>query len=237
MEHVPPADPPGRARWRTGILMVLGSIAIFLAITGGMCYLFARDSGLGASFKEAYRVPENVPDWLGRSSGGVLWDELWEKRGLELPWVVLKWEYCQANEGGVMLGIATGDLEVNLGGLPRTAVEVDGVQGWLTHLSPQDFISPPRNSEEYDRLTQGWDYDRSVYERLLWSRSEETDSMWGQAIALQWNKDGFHHLLAANVNEEMTAEVLLRMANSMTPAPFPTYPQLTRGIGEYRCPR
>ena len=231
------AKPPRRARLRTVYLMFLGSIAIFLAITGGMCYLFARDSGLGASFKEAYRVPEYVPDWLGRSSGGVLWDALWEKRGLELPYVVLRWEYCHANEGGVMLGIATGDSDVKLGGRSRSAVEVDDVQGWLTHLSPEDFVPPPRNSEEYERLTEGWDYDRSVYERLLWSRSDEMSSIGGHAIALQWNKGGFHYILAARVNEQMTADVLLRMANNMTPAPFPTYPELTRGIGEDRCPR
>ena len=193
-----------------------------------------RDTGTEAEFKEAFRFPKYVPEWLGRS-GGDYYDPLWVRRDMQLPYLVFRWENCQdpsIYKAGVMLGLAYGHLDEDLGP-PRTAVDVGGVSGWLTILAHQDFVRPT-GSEEYRRLTEGWDYDRRVYKSLLNSRSEALDPHWGHAIVLQWNKNGIHHLLAARAQEPMTEEILLQMANSMVPLPYPTYSEVGSGLSP-RC--
>ena len=211
--------------------MLLGSVVAFLAAAAGMWYLVALDTGTEAEFKEAFHFPEYVPDWLGRS-GGDYYDPLWVRRDMQFPYLVFRGENCQDSSYGraVMLGLAYGHLDVDLGP-PRTAVDVDGVQGWLTFLAPQDFV-PPTGSEEYRRLTEGWDYDRRVYWSLLRSRSAALGDLRGHAIILQWNKGGIHHLLAARVLEPMTEDVLLQIANSMAPAPYPSYGEISPGGGD-----
>ena len=48
------------------------------------------------------------------------------------------------------------------------------------------------------------------------------------------NKNGIHHLLAARAQEPMTEEILLQMANSMAPLPYPTYSEVGSGLSP-RC--
>ena len=55
-------------------------------------------------------------------------------------------------------------------------------------------------------------------ERWRWSDS----LLWGPAIALQWNRDGVHHLLIAQDIEPMNETELFRMANSMAPSKYPS---------------
>ena len=57
--------------------------------------------------------------------------------------------------------------------------------------------------------------------------AEETSGY--QLTVLQMNKNGIHHLLAARAQEPMTEEILLQIANSMAPAPYPTYSEVGEG--------
>ena len=229
----PYSNVPRPARSRTVFLILFIFAVVFVVVVAGMCSFITRDSGTAADFKEAFRFPEYVPDWLGRTQG-TYWNLLWERRGMQLPYLLLRWENCHDpgnRKAGVRLGLAYGHLDVDLGP-PRTAVDVDGVQGWLTFLAPQDFARPPTGSEEYEeyrRLTEGWDYDREIYDLLLGSRSNALGPLGGHAIVLQWNKNGIHHLLAASAKEPMTEEILLQIASSMEPAPHPTYAEVEGG--------
>lgn len=211
-------------------LLLLGSGVVFALAVTGLWYWIAGDSSTGARFKDGFRFPESVPAWMGYSQGEY-WNVLWEKRNLMLPHLIFYWENCQdpsPDKAGLMLGLSYGHLDVDLGA-PRTTVDIDGTMGWLTHLSAQDF-SASDDMEEYRRITEGWDYDRRVYSWLLFERGYGFESeLGGAAIALQWNKSGIHHLLVAKAREPMTQEILLEIANSLTPAPFPSYNEVVTG--------
>ena len=97
---------------------------------------------------------------------------------------------------------------MDLEGQSRTAVVVDGVQGWLSLLDILDFVLPNRDDpgyEDYRALRMEWEYDRSIYSRLIYGRR---DFLWhpsaGPAIALQWNREGYHYLLFAKDKEPWT---------------------------------
>ncbi len=226
----PSGNIPRYARQRTVYLALLGCAVVFVLAVAGLWYWVARDSSTGARFKDAYRFPEYMPVWTGYN-GGEYWNVLWEKRGMMLPYLILRWENCEnpaPEMAGLMLGLSYGNLDVDLGA-PRTAVDVDGTTGWLTRLSARDFTRPV-DREERRRMTEGWDYNRSVYRWLLTARAEDFGSgLKGEAIALQWNKGEIHHILIANTTEPMTQEILFRIANSLSPAPYPSYNEINPG--------
>jgi hypothetical protein len=53
------------------------------------------------------------------------------------------------------------------------------------------------------------------YRELYGSWRKEGEEISGQAVALQWNKDGRHYLLAGPLRQGITEDVLLAMANSL----------------------
>ncbi len=228
--HRPSGNVPRYARARTVYLILLGCAVAFVLAVTALWRCVESDSPTVARFKDAYRFPEYLPAWMGYS-GGEYWNVLWEKRDLMLPYLVFHWKNCQdprIEGSGVMLGLAYGELDIDLGA-PRTAVDVDGTTGWLTQLSGQVFAAV-YDKEEYYRVTEGWDYDRKVYSWLLFERGYALQSgIGGAALALQWNKDGIHHLLVANTTEPMTEEILFQIANSLSPAPFPSHSEVNPG--------
>ena len=151
-------------------------------------------------------------------------------------------------KAGLSLSIALEHQEMDMDGQSRTAVEVDGVQGWLSRLDILDFVEPNRDDpsyEDYRALRREWEYDRRIYSRLIYGRRDFLmDPSAGPAIALQWNREGFHYLLFAKDKEPLNAEVLMRIANSMAPSPYPEeYGDITPGrsasVGSHfgvRCP-
>ena len=89
-----------------------------------------------ASFLERLRLPQYKPD------GSTRGDELLIGQGYQLPYVSLSWDIhpSSASETShdndwphthVRLNLVDTELDVDMGG-QRTAIEVDGVQGWFT---------------------------------------------------------------------------------------------------------
>ena len=110
---------------------------------------------------------------------------------------------------------------MDLGGQETTTMTVDGVQGRLWRLGSQDFIRP-RSNEAYKALIRDWEYDRSFYTSILTARSSEFNPFSGEAIALQWNREGVHYLIFARDMEPITEDVILEIANSMASATYPS---------------
>ena len=124
------------------------------------------------------------------------------------------------------------EFDLDMGG-ERVPVEVDGVQGWLTRLSSDDFYPPTDGSPIFTAMSN-WPESasgESGYVGVLSEResyapteqpqrpAESSDSLlWGPAIGLQWNRDGVHHLLIAQDIEPMNEDELFNIANSMAPS-------------------
>ena len=185
------------------------------------------------TFRERLRLPQYLPEWLNRT-GGAIPNEAEVRAGVEVPYLVVRWERRRGVEErrrsvdpdlpriGVILGLVDTELEMDLEGQERAPVEVDGVQGWLTKLGPDEFIEPEDRDEKFE-LWRGWFYDRAVYVQVMGARSSDAygNGMLGPAIALQWNNKGIHYLLIAQDRDLMNASVLLQIANSMAPSEFP----------------
>ena len=133
---------------------------------------------------------------------------------------------------GVMMVQVGWEFDLDMGG-ERASVEVDGVQGWFTLLSSEDF-HPPIDGSPIFTVMRNWpDSARgeSGYVGVLFERNSPDPReappgmsvvsdylLWGQAIALQWNREGVHHLLIAQDIEPMNEDELFKMANSMAPS-------------------
>lgn len=218
--------PKPASAW-TVLLMVLIPIVLLVSFGGGLYYIVTREPETVTRFKEGFRFPETVPDWLGRA-GGDYANAASVKSGERLPYVTFYWDVCEDTgdpKARLSLSIALEHQEMDLEGQSRTAVEVDGVQGWLSRLDYLDFVEPNRDDpgyEDYRLLRREWEYDRRIYSRLIYGRRDFLlDPFAGPAIALQWNRDGYHYLLFAKDKEPLTAQVLMDIANSMAPSPYP----------------
>ena len=227
-------EPSGsrRASNKTLYLLVLVPIVAIIATGGGLCYFVTLDAENVTQFKEGFRFPESVPDHLGRA-GGAYANAGRLEAGEQLPYVKFNWEVCADNadpKAALFLSVAQEHQLVDLEGQSRTAVEVDGVEGWLSRLDAQDFVAPGRDHPDYEgyrELPLIWGYDRYVYYSLLGSRRHLQGNRAGPAIALQWNREGIHYLLFATDREPFSPEVLMRIANSMAPSPYPEYNEIT----------
>ena len=226
---------PRPASARTVYLLILLPIVLLVVIGGGIYYSLTREPETVTRFKEGFRFPESMPDWLGRA-GGYYANAGRVQTGERLPYVTFNWQVCADTvnpKTRLSLSIALEHQEMDLEGQSRTAVEVDGVQGWLSRLDILDFVLPNRDDlsyKDYMALRMEWDYDRHIYSQLIRARREFlSDPLAGPAIALQWNREGFHYLLFAEDREPLNAEVLMRIANSMAPSPYPEYGDITPG--------
>ncbi len=218
--------PKPASAW-TVLLMVLIPIVLLVSFGGGLYYIVTREPETVTRFEEGFRFPEYVPNWLGRR-GGDYANAGKVKAGEQLPYVSFYWDVCVDTDdprARLSLSIAMEHQEVDLGGQSRTAVHVDGVQGWLTRLDILDFVEPNRDDPEYEEYRTRnveWEYDRGIYNRLIYGRRDFLLSpSAGPAIALQWNRDGYHYLIFAKDKEPLNAEVLMDIANSMAPSPYP----------------
>ena len=113
------------------------------------------------------------------------------------------------------------ELDVDMGG-QRTAIEVDGVQGWFTRLGPDDFLRLEDRDKAREQWLE-WRFERSVYTYIKGDRwlEDPPGKLRGEAIALQWNRDGVHYVLIAQDKDPMNKEELLKIANSMAPSEYP----------------
>ena len=229
-------------------------------------------------FRDQIRVPQYVPEYLERwkteeSSSSDL------ERG-DSPSLRLSWDgrfnpleygtgpYLNYRPPNVTLIQIYAQFNMELGE-DRRSVEIDGVQGWLTHLDPDDF-NPPKTNDQLIVLEEAWPVGATggqSYSYIMFHRqypgqfgstsiSGEEDTvqqvksktlttpcddfkysefrahciedpsatnyrLFGEAIALQWSRDGVHYCLIAQNVEPMSVDDLLRMADSMASAESP----------------
>ena len=152
-------------------------------------------------------------------------DEYEIRAGRRVPHYTFTWRVKRTDwdtnprHAGMTLSLVATELEMDIGG-ERERVEVDGVQGWLSRLSAEDFVPPP---ERRDVLRELW-YDRIVYYGLFTNRGPTGfETLNGPIITLQWNRDGIHYLLVSQDSEPVTVDEMLKIANSFARAEFP-YP-------------
>ena len=194
-----------------------------------------------ASFRESLRLPQYLPESLEwRKAGGTTPDEVNIAAGISLPFLIIRWETVrtpdissnQPSEKpaydvpyiGILLGLVDTEMDMDMGG-ERTPIEVDGVQGWLTRLGPDEFVKPKGREEILAQLRE-WKFDRKIYISISSERAGgPTNRLLGRAMALQWNRDGVHYVLIAQDKDPMNKDELLKMANSMAPSewPFPSF--------------
>ena len=177
-----------------------------------------------AWLQDNWRMPRYMPDFLdlyGISPA----DEKEVRSGRQVAhytfeWLVKRTDWdTRPRHVGMMLSLVATELEMDLGG-ERKRVDVDGVQGWLSHLSTEHFIPP---SERLHLIKEYW-YDRAVYLKLLGKRGPTgIETLDGPIITLQWNRDGIHYLLVGQDRERVTVDEMLKIANSFARAEFP-YP-------------
>ena len=207
----------------------LGGIALIvaaLAIVAGSCVLWQwmYTESPTAWLKENWRMPRYMPGYLDLHAMSPV-DEKEVRSGWQVPhysfrWLVKRtdWDPRPRNVG-MMLSLVATELEMNMGG-EMERVEVDGVQGWLSHLAAEDFTPP---SERLDLVREYW-YDRYVYLELQAKRGPTgVRTLDEPIITLQWNRDGIHYLLVGQDREPVTVDEMLKIANSFAPAEFP-YP-------------
>ncbi len=189
-------------------------------------------------FRSNLRLPAYFPTYLQLT--GVSEKSLAREHGLT-PGAL--WEWKGVHDGpvppgskdyikspGVMMVQIGAMFDLDMGG-ERRSVEVDSVTGWFTRLGADDFSPlddspilgtkdtwPPEAREEsgyYGVLDQRRAPGPGFGPGPPWWRDT---LLWGEAIALQWNRDGVHHLLIAQDIEPMNERELFKMANSMAPS-------------------
>ena len=205
-------------RGRDIIISTLVTTSVLVTVGWGLWQLSNPESPT-ASLEKHLRLPQNMPEWLEVFEGGAP-EYGFVRAGFERPWLIILWrvnETYRQYSLSLLLAVVDTEVEMDLGG-QREPVTVDGVQGWLTHLGPEDFVPPTQGS--FYEFTNDWRYDRTVYRKALKYRVSAL-GIWGPALALQWNREGTHYLMMVQSREPMTAELLLQMADSMAPGEFP----------------
>ena len=204
---------------RTRIAWIPVIIASVMAVGWGLWQL-AYPGSPTAALEKHLRLPQNMPEWLEVLEGGAP-SHSSVRGGFERPWLIILWKGSQTPwkpSLSMMFAVVDTEVEMDLGG-QREPIAVDGVQGWLTHLRPEDFV-PPAERRDFYAVTKDWRLDHTVYREALDYRASALH-LYGPAIALQWNREGTHYLTMAQEEEPMTVELLLQMANSMAPGEFP----------------
>ena len=217
--------------FRYFLIMVVGAA---IGAGGWVAWQSITKESPSAGFLEKLRLPQYKPDGHSSSTRG---DELLIGQGYQLPYVSLSWDIhpSSASETShdndwphthVRLNLVDTELDVDMGG-QRTAIEVDGVQGWFTRLRPDDFLRLEDRDKAREQWLE-WRFERSVYTYIKRSRGPEDspgNKLRGEAIALQWNREGIHYVLIAQDKDPMNKEELLKTANSMAPSewPFPSF--------------
>ena len=187
-------------------------------------------------FRDRLRLPQYIPDYLDHfrvSEESFAGANEFVKPGAQWSWEGNSSAGLDSTgyaSPGVMMVQVGWEFDLDMGG-DRASVEVDGVQGWFTRLSSEDF-HPPTDGSPIFTVMRNWpDSARgeSGYVGVLFERNSPGPRevppgmvvvsdylLWGQAIALQWNREGVHHLLIAQDIEPMNEDELLKMANSMS---------------------
>lgn len=178
--------------------------------------------------RDNWRMAQYIPDYA-QGLNMSLPDEKEVRSGRQVPHYTLNWRVKRTDwdirprHVGLTLSLVATELEMDMGG-ERERVEVDGVQGWLSHLSAEDFVPPPERRDVLRELR----YDRFVYYGLLTRRGPKGfETLNGPIITLQWNRGGIHYLLVGQDKEPVTVDDMLKMANSFASAEFP-YPRKSR---------
>ena len=215
------------------LLFVLVLFTLVVGWTAGCFELNAQQE-----FRDRLRLPQYIPEYLEllrvseESFAGV--------NDFVEPGAQWRWEGRDPTDSDSTGYASPGFMMVQVGwefdldmGRERVPVEVDGVQGWLTRLSSDDFYPPTDGSPIFTAMSNWPDSARGesgyvgvLSEREIHAPTEQPprpaeffDSLlWGPAIALQWNRDGVHHLLIAQDIEPMNEDELFRIANSMAPS-------------------
>jgi hypothetical protein len=122
------------------------------------------------------------------------------------------------------------EMEVDLGGI-KDEVFVDGVAAIVSRLEPDDFVSP-RGLGEHSQDHERWDpvegqSGQTLYNEIYRLRSPYSgrgglvgNVLSGEALAIQWNKDGRHYILIGKKKGPITLDVLVNMAKSVNSTPL-----------------
>jgi hypothetical protein len=160
------------------------------------------------------RTPAGLPDWLA-SSEILVFRHL--TGSLDIVTVSLQ-RFTSESEPNAILGEFPDELAITAD--QREPVDVDGVQGWLWHLSLDD-LAPPRIEGEHIMYARLRGYRRQESPAKLENGSYTPTSsggfISGPAISVQWNRDGVLNVLIAQDVEPMNEDVLLSIANSLKP--------------------
>ncbi len=208
---------------------LITALMLLVLLTGGAAgaWIWIWTS---ATIEWELRAPVELPDWL---TPGPSRRQHWARSSLDQPQFALQEFATQKFQlkslPTVMLGQVLAEVEIDT--RDKTPVTVDGTEGWLWHLGPEDLMEDwvdPR-----DRPQEELYGSRRVYmdftERRVppWPATLENGSYHpanpdgglipGPAIPLQWNRDGVHYVLIAQDMEPMSVDILLSMANSLGP--------------------
>ena len=216
--------------------LLLFVLVLFTLVVGWTAGCFEPNAQ--QEFRDRLRLPQYIPEYLEHFR--VSEESFAGANDFVEPGAQWRWEgrdRANLDSGsharpGVMMVQVGSEFDLDMGG-ERVPVEVDGAPGWFTRLSSEDFHPPTdgspiftamRNLPESARGESG--YVGVLSEREIHAPTEQPprpaeffDSLlWGPAIALQWNRDGVHHLLIAQDIEPMNEDELFRIANSMAPS-------------------
>lgn len=209
-----PYNDPGPVRaarypyltWR----VMVGAFGLLLIATVAAA-IWAR----GTDLDWTPRAPESYPDWL---TPDILRVRVTDRDGDHFPYYATQQFLGSAS---VLFGQYGSELPIDARGKQR--VQVDGVEGLLWRLEPdewRDADSNPYAEDKPERDTLGLGnrlYRRVLEQRRTWeSRGEPREGVIvGLAIAIQWNRDGVHYVLIGQDKGPMTEEALLQLANSL----------------------
>ena len=214
------------------LLFVLVLFTLVVGWTAGCFELNAQQE-----FRDRLRLPQYIPEYLEHfrvSEESFAGANEFVKPGIQWSWEGR--DRANLDSGsyarpGVMMVQVGSEFDLDMGG-ERAPVEVDGAPGWFTRLSSEDFHPPTDGSPIFTAMRNLPESARgeSGYVGVLSERNTPPDPtpqgravvsdnlLWGPAIALQWNREGVHHLLIAQDIEPMNEDELFKMANSMVPS-------------------
>ncbi len=188
------------------------ALMLLVLLTGGAAGAWILASGTDLDWE--LRTPAELPVWLASSEIFVF-----RHRTGSLDIVTVSLQQFTSESGpNAILGEFPGELAITAD--QREPVDVDGVQGWLWHLSLDD-LAPPRMEGEHTMYARLRGFRRQSSPAKLENGSYTPPSsgglISGSAIAIQWNRDGVHYVLIAQDFEPMSEDILLSMANSLRP--------------------
>ena len=215
--------------------LLLFVLVLFTLVVGWTAGCFEPNAQ--QEFRDRLRLPQYIPEYLEHfrvSEESFAGANEFVKPGIQWSWEGR--DRANLDSGsyarpGVMMVQVGSEFDLDMGG-ERAPVEVDGAPGWFTRLSSEDFHPPTDGSPIFTAMRNLPERARgeSGYVGVLSERNTPPDPtpqgragvsdylLWGPAIALQWNREGVHHLLIAQDIEPMNEDELFKMANSMAPS-------------------